>query len=487
MTIILRPDQAEAVSNLRSALLTKDSALLQASCGFGKTIVACYMAQQAHQKNKRVIFGVHRRELARQTALTLSRFGIPYGYIMDGMPFDPMATVQIASVQTLMNRLHLLKCDLFVPDEAHLWGGERRTTIINAARQHGYAVPLTATPRRGNGDGLGDIAEVIVPGPSTSWLIGQGYLARYRPYAPLAPDLSGLHTRNGDYIASEIDERFLRPAVYGDAVKAYRQYAGGKRMIGFCYSREHGREMVAAFSAAGIPTAWMDGDTPDDQRKAIIAGFADRSIYVLMNCQIAREGFDLSAQVGRDVPIEAVGLYAPTQSLPLAIQMMMRPMRPQDNDAIILDHAGIFASHGLPDDDREWTLDGRVKGSKPGQASTPTCTCRKCFAVFRPAAVCPYCGTARIVDGRKVDQIEAEMAELDIQSLREHQEKRAKTIDVNSARTVEQLADVAVKHGYKVGWLLNKHKSRGNPAFTYKQALAAYNAAKNRANVKETT
>lgn len=484
MTIVLRPDQADAVGDLRSALLTKDSALLQASCGFGKTIVACFMAQQAYQKRKRVIFGVHRRELARQTAATLARFGIPYSYIMDSMPYDPMATVQIASVQTLMNRMELLKCDLFIPDEAHLWGGQRRTAIINQAREHGYVVPLTATPRRGNGDGLADIADVIVPGPSTSWLIQHGHLARYKPYSPKGgPDLGGLHTRNGDYITSELEERFSKPAVYGDAVAAYRQYAGGKRMIGFCYSRDHGRDMVAAFNAAGIPTAWMDGDTPDEQRKAIISGFADRSIYVLMNCQIAREGFDLSAQVGRHVPIEAVGLYAPTQSLPLAIQMMMRPMRPQDDAAIILDHAGIFASHGLPDDDREWTLDGRVAGSKPGQATTPTCTCRKCFAVFRPAAQCPYCGTPRLVDGRKVDQIEAEMGELDIASLRAHQEKRAKTFDVNSARTLEQLADVAVKHGYKVGWLLHKHQSRGNPKFNYPQALAAYNAAANRAKV----
>ena len=484
MSIILRPDQADAVGDLRAALLTKDSALLQASCGFGKTIVACYMAQQAHQKRKRVIFGVHRRELARQTALTLSRFGIPYGYIMDGMPMDPMATVQIASVQTLMNRMELLKCDLFIPDEAHLWGGDKRTAIINAARKHGYVVPLTATPRRGNGDGLGDIADVIVPGPSTAWLIEHGHLARYKPYAPKGgPDLSGLHTRNGDYIASELEERFSRPAIYGDAVSAYRQYAAGKRMIGFCYSRDHGRDMVDAFNAAGIPTAWMDGDTPDDVRKAIIAGFADRTIMVLMNCQIAREGFDLSAQVGRHVPIEAVGLYAPTQSLPLAIQMMMRPMRPQDDAAILLDHAGIFASHGLPDDDREWTLEGRIAGSKPGQATTPTCTCGKCFAIYRPAAACPYCGTPRVVDGRKVELIEAEMAELDIASLRKFQEDRAKSMAVNAARTVEALADVAIRYDYKVGWLLNKHKSRGNPKFTYNQAVREYNAAKNRANV----
>jgi superfamily II DNA or RNA helicase len=451
------------------------------------TIVACFMAQQAYAKNKRVIFGVHRRELARQTALTLHRFGIPFSYIMDGMPYDPMATVQIASVATLINRMHLLKCDLFIPDEAHLWAGEKRTLVINQARENAYIVPLTATPRRGNGDGLGDIADIIVPGPSTRWLIDNGRLARYRPYAPKGGvDLSGLHTSNGDYIPSELEERFSRPAVYGDAVGAYRQFAPGKRMIGFCYSRQHGRDMVEAFNKAGIPAAWIDGDTPDAQRKAIIASFADRVIYVLFNCQIAREGFDLSAQVGRDVPIEAVGLYAPCQSLPLAIQMMMRPMRPQENEAILLDHAAIFASHGLPDDDREWTLEGKVKGSKPGEATTPTACCSKCYSIYRAAPACPYCGTPRVVDGRQVAAIEAEMGELDIASLRKFQDDRAKSMAVNAARTVEALADVAVRYGYKVGWLLNKHKSRGNPMFSYGAAMVAYNAAKNRSHVNET-
>lgn len=498
--IVLRTDQNDAVHDLRDALKRHQSALLQASCGFGKTIVACFMAQQAYAKNKRVIFGVHRRELARQTALTLQRFNIPFSYIMDGMPYDPMATVQIASVATLINRLHLLKCDLFIPDEAHLWAGEKRTLVINqargrseetdeifkVARNNAYIVPLTATPRRGNGDGLGDIADIIVPGPSTRWLIDNGRLARYRPYAPKGGvDLSGLHTSNGDYIPSELAERFSRPAVYGDAVSAYRQFAPGKRMLGFCYSRDHGRDMVNAFNAAGIPTAWMDGDTKDAARREIIGGFADREIRVLMNCQIAREGFDLSAQVGRDVPIEAVGLYAPTQSLPLAIQMMMRPMRPQENEAILLDHAAIFASHGLPDDDREWTLEGKVKGSKPGEATTPTACCSHCYSIYRAAPACPYCGTPRVVDGRQVAAIEAEMGELDIASLRKFQDDRAKSMAVNAARTVEALADVAVRYGYKVGWLLNKHKSRGNPMFSYGAAMVAYQAAKNRAHQEE--
>src|SRR5690606_35988217 len=116
--IILRPDQMQAVEELRAALRDHQSVLLQAPCGFGKTVVAAYMASGAHRKRKRVIFAVHRRELARQTAKTFDHFGIPYGYIMAGMPSNPFASVQIASRDTLRSRPGMMGCDLFIPDEA---------------------------------------------------------------------------------------------------------------------------------------------------------------------------------------------------------------------------------------------------------------------------------------------------------------------------------------------------------------------------------
>lgn len=455
------------MSNLRSALKSHQSALLQAPCGFGKTIVAAYMGQQATRKNRRVIFAVHRRELARQTALTFRKFGIPAGYIMAGMPADPFALVQIASADTIMRRPELIKCDLFVPDEAHLWGGKTRLEIIAAAKTDGaHIVPLTATPRYGNGDGLGNIADVIVPGPSVADLIARGSLAAYRPIVPSTPDLKGLHTRNGDYITGELEDRFSRPAVYGNAVEAYRKFAMGKRMIGYCYSRKHGAEMAAAFSAAGISSIFIDGETPDAERRRVIEAFADRSIKVLFNCQLFREGLDISAQVGRDVPIEACGIYNPTQSLPLAIQMMMRPMRPQSDAAVILDHAGIFSAHGFPDDEREWSLDGRVKGSKAGEASIPVVVCDGCFAAFRPQACCPECGKPRVVNGREVDSVEAEMVEADIESLRKHREFIGRKIEERECKTREDWVKLAIRRGYKPGWGIFRWEAQQKRAAT---------------------
>lgn len=471
--ITLRPDQLRAVEELRAELRNHQSVLLQAACGFGKTVVSAFMAHGAYQKRKRVIFAVHRRELARQTARTFDQFGIQYGYIMAGMPANPFARVQIASRDTLRNRPGQLGCDLFIPDEAHLWSAGTGAELIEQAMKDGaHIVPLTATPARGDGKPMSRIAHKIVAGPTVRSLIEAGNLARYKAYAPARPDLSKLHTRAGEYVTSEVDELMGRPAVVADAVKYYRAYADGLRTIGFAPSRVRGNEYAAQFRAAGISAEFIDGETPDQDRRNVINGFADGRVTVLFNCALFREGFDLSAQVGRNVPIQAVGLYNPTQSLPLAIQMMMRPMRPQDRQAIILDHACVMINrdgsinHGFPDDDREWTLDGTIKTGKGGEKTIPTVTCEQCFGVFRPAPECPYCGAERQTYGREVEEFEAELAEMDPEKIRleadlERKRKQFARREEGMARTVEALATIAKARGYKSGWVKMKADAKG--------------------------
>lgn len=473
--ITLRPDQLRAVEDLRAALRQHQSVLLQAPCGFGKTVVSAYMASGAHQKRKRVIFAVHRRELARQTAKTFDQFGIPYGYIMAGMPANPFASVQIASRDTLRSRRHLAECDLFIPDEAHLWSSGTGAELIDDAVKSGaHIVPLTATPARGDGKPMRRIADTIVCGPPVRDLIAQGSLAKYKAYAPARPDLSSLHMRAGEYVASEVDELMSRPGVAKNAVRFYIEYAYGKRMIGFAPSRVRGNEYAQEFRDAGISAEFIDGETKDDVRRNVIAAFADGRVKVLMNVALFREGFDLSAQVGYDVPIEAVGLYNPTQSLPLAIQMMMRPMRPQDGTAIILDHACVTVNrdgtinHGFPDDDREWSLEGTVKSGNSGEATIPTVTCSECFGVFRPAPTCPYCGVTRETFGREVEEFEATLAELDPERARLEADlaMRAKEFarrEEGMCKTVEDLAKIAKERGYRPGWIMAKAKAKRIP------------------------
>lgn len=469
MTIQLRPHQSETISAVRAALPEHRSVLLYAPPGAGKTVMAAYIAKGASDRRRRVIFACHRRELINQAALTFDRFDISYGYIAAGMSANPFSAVQIASIDTLRNRYENHDADLIVVDEAHLSGAKTWTRIIDHYRAAGaYVVGLSGSPCRLDGKPLRANFRHMVQGPQVRWLIDHGYLSRYRAFAPTKADTAGLHVRAGDYVVGELEERFDKPSIIGDAVQSWRRFAAGKRTVVYSFSIDHSKHVVETFRAVGISAEHMDGTTPKPERQRIIRDFADGRTHVLSSVEILTTGFDLSAQVGRDVPIEAVSLLRPTKSLALAIQMMGRGLRPKPEPAIILDHANIFRDHGLPDDEREWSLDGVPETAKRGAASIPTCVCHECFAVFRPAYRCPYCHAVRQVGGREVDMVEGELSEVDVEVLREMaavdferrqkhaQRGREKAEERECGTDLRKWEALAAKRGFHRGWALHK-------------------------------
>jgi hypothetical protein len=98
--------------------------------------------------------------------------------------------------------------------------------------------------------------------------------------------------------------------------------------------------------------------------------------------------------------------------------------------------------HGLPDDDREWSLEGRKKTKRKAAndndaPDVPITTCGKCFTIHRPAPACPTCGHVYPVKERKVDQADGELVELGADQLEAL--RRQKRAMQGQAQTVEQL------------------------------------------------
>lgn len=480
MTVALRDYQQRAIDDMRAALATNDSILFRGPTGCGKTVIASYMAQQSVARGRKIIFGVHRIELATQTAKTFDQFGISYSYIASGFGYNPFAKAYIASADTLRNRPELLKgCRLFVPDEAHLWASKTRSALIQTAKNEGSKiVGLSATPQRLDGKPL-DMFDALVEGPSEGWLIDNGHLSQYRAYAPTRPDLSGLHTQAGDYVVGEVEDRFDKPAIHGDAIASWRKYALGKRTMVFAISRKHGAHVTDAYNAAGIPAVYIDGTTPQGERRARIEAFADGRALVLVSIALCIEGFDLSAQVGRDVPVEAVQLLNPTKSRPRARQMMGRALRPKPEPAIILDHVNIImnadgtVNHGFPDDEHQWSLAGREGKRQEGVPDFRIKNCATCFGVY-PASKprCPSCASDSVVKERKVEEIEGELIEI--------QRKADARRQMRSSRDLDSVARVAVERGYKVAWIAQRMKVIGKPV-SFSKAMEAYADARSAA------
>lgn len=457
--LTLYPHQTDYVNQLRTALATNQSVLAQGQTGVGKTVIASYIAKGATAKGKSTIFTVHRRDLLTQTAKTFDKFDIPYAFIAAGYRPDPYQPVQIASINTLRNRLSVYGApDLLVIDEAHLSAAKGWATLIEHYKQAGSKIiGLTATPWRLSGEGLDHLYDTMVLGPTTQWLIENKYLSDYKLYAPSRPDLTGVHSKMGDYINAELETVMDNSTITGNAITHYQRYAMGMRALCFCISIKHSRHVAEQFKAQGIMAVHIDGETPHADRMREFVRFANGEVKVITSVQIFSEGFDLSAQIDREVPVEAVILLRPTQSLTLYLQQVGRALRRKPEPAIILDHAGNTMRHSLPDDDREWTLEGNPRrGSRKKEVEAVNIRqCPQCFRVHKPNLLaCPGCGHVYVAVGRMPDEKEGELVEVDKEAQRaEHKEKMVKRgWLIRKAKCYEDFKAIEKTYGYKRGW-----------------------------------
>jgi DNA repair protein RadD len=238
LMITLRPDQSDALDEVRLAYRHgKRAPLLVAPCGWGKTVVFCVAAENHVARGGRVAILVHRVELVEQVVKTLTEVGITPGVVSPEYPYRPRLPVQVCSVATLYNRLSRFPPPtLAIVDEAHhavrktRWG--KILTMWPSARRLG----VTATPIRLSGEGLGDMFDDLVEGPSTSELIDLGALAPVTVYAPKQPDLTSLKRRHGDFVQAELSALIDRPTITGDALEHYQRLARGKQAVVFCVS-----------------------------------------------------------------------------------------------------------------------------------------------------------------------------------------------------------------------------------------------------------
>jgi len=441
----LRPYQNDLIEELRYLIAGGSSRICAvAPCGAGKTVLFSWITAQSRSNGKRILIVVHRQELIEQTSKTLDRFFIPHE-ILNSKNINS-AQVHVASVYTLSRRLHQFEKspDIIILDEAHHAVANTWKKIIEHFKDS-LVIGFTATPARLNGDGLGVIFQRLALGPSVKELIEMGNLSPYDYYAPpVKADLEDIKVKYGDYQKSEVALRMDKAEIIGDAIETYKRLANGKRAICYCASRVHAEHVAAEFNKAGVPAAYIDGETPDNIRKKAIEQFRSGLIKILTNVDLISEGFDVPN-------MEAVILLRPTESTSLFIQQAMRPMRmdPENPNkrAIIIDHVGNVYRHGLPDEDREWTLEGKVKKRSPSEIKIRQCP--KCYYTHKPAKACPSCGYIYEVQEREDIPVKTKGEVLQIKDL----ERKAQKREVARARTREELEKIAIQRGYSLRWV----------------------------------
>ena len=438
--IELRPYQSAMIAEARELMRQGVRCpLLVAPTGGGKRLMAIYTIKRAVQRGKRCWLLVHRRELLDQAARTLDEAGLPFGVIQSGVRPDYRQQAQLASVQTLTRRIRGIPApDFIFVDEAHHARAATWEALL-AAFPQAFILGFTATPVRQDGRALGPRFDRIVTGPSMRWLIDQGYLADYRLFAPPGTDVSAIRTMAGDYRSDELAEVVDRPQIVGDVVTHYQRLAPSSQAICFGVNIRHSEHLAEAFATAGISARHLAGTTDRRTRSLILEDFAAGRFRVLCNVDILGEGLDVAG-------IETVICARPTQSLAVYLQQIGRGLRvkPNGRPATILDHAGNSLRHGLPDEDRAWTLeDEATKRKRPSGQGIKICP--SCFAALAPQrVVCSECGFIFRTEPVMPDHAKGELIEISAMVAR-----REARVEQGRAKTMDELIALGRSRGYR--------------------------------------
>jgi superfamily II DNA or RNA helicase len=352
--------------------------------------------------------------------------------------------------------------NLIIVDEAHHATGKTTWGKVLQFYSRAKVLGVTATPARLDGQGLGVAADgffdAMVMGPSVADLTAQGYLSPAVVYAPKTQlDLSGVKTRGGDYAQNELAAAMDKATITGDSVATYRKNCDGQPAIAFCASVAHAEHVAEAFRAAGYRAASVDGGMDSKTRADRVADLGNGRLQVLTSCDIISEGVDIPI-------VSAAILLRPTQSLSLYLQQVGRVLRPFPGKphATINDHVGNVFRHGLPDDDREWSLEGKPKGKKKTDNDAVSVKqCEQCYTVHRPAPVCPHCGFVYRVQSREIEQVAGELEQVQRAPVIPPEKLAAKK-EQSSARSLEDLVEIGRKRGYPHphAWASHVWKSR---------------------------
>jgi DNA repair protein RadD len=415
----------------------------------GKTVLAAAIIHSGRRNfNARFLFIVHRLELIDQTVAQLARWGVTeVGVIRaDDRRTNAMMPVQVATIQTL-GRRDLPPADIVFSDECHHDAAEGRKRVLAAYPDATY-IGLSATPIRLDGKPLGDIYQVIETAATYSELIADGSIVAPVVYGSPAPvDLSGVHTQLGDYVIDELEVAMNQAKVVGDLVKEWQVHADGRRTVVFACTIKHSLTIVEKFCEAGIRAEHLDGTTPEDARKACLKRLDDGLTQVVSNVGILQEGWDQPS-------CKCIMLARPTKSLSLYMQQVgrvMRPWHPQGlstNPSIVplvLDHAGNVDRHGMPHEDRVWSLDEKPRRKKEVSEYH---VCPSCYAYVRENP-CELCGYMKPVEERKIRTDE----NVGLVERKPEDERRVFFV---------ALVEKARSHGFKPGYAGAKFKEKYN-------------------------
>lgn len=389
--------------------------------GGGKSVCASEIVARARFANARVLAICHRRELVEQLC---GHFGPEAAAICPGFERRPEAPIQVATIQTLIASGERPAADLLIADECHhlASGGEWQALAEDYAGVK--TVGLTATPSRGDGRPLGDMFDDIVVGAQYGELINSGHIVPCRVFQPVEVLPGGL------------------AAVPTEAIK---KHAVGQMFV-FCRDVAHAYKTCTDLNENGIKSEVIEGNTQTKEREHSLQLFRDGEITAIVNVYTMTEGVDFPAAT-TCVIARTVGHTS------VYLQMAGRVLRPSagKESAVLIDLSGASLIHGLPTQDRQYSLCGKPI-SPTSQDGVRVCMSCGYTYPSGPGA-CPNCGEFQ------TDLLtEKEPVRIYSQELREVY-SGADTPNQAKYRELMRLSELAMDRTWDFSWVAKQYKA----------------------------
>ena len=385
--------QSEAIARVQAEYRAGHRAvILQIPTGGGKSHSAIEgVIVPSVARGRRVLFAADLDELLTDASERIAAAGLTVSTVKGATRFDPAAQVYVASLQTLASReqwpFDPATVQRVIIDEAHISAAATHTATLGRL-SHALVLGLTATPARGDDRPLEEFTSLVC-GPSMRWLqetidphAGRSYLVPSVVFSP---------------------PRALDKGVAEDPVDALLRRGAGRRAVIFAPSASIAADIAGRLTAAGHPTFAVLDSTPTADRRSVRARLATGEIRHVVTVRALLKGFDAPI-------LDCAVLASPMGTVTSYLQAVGRVLRshPGKRDALVLDLRGAVYAHGLPEDDRAWSLDG-AQGRAALQALGALRRCKDCHAVGAFSGRCPRCGSRSIVDPRPLHVQRAEL------------------------------------------------------------------------------
>ncbi len=333
----------------------------------------------------KILVLVHRKELVDQIRDTLvEKYHHVCGVVMGGVIYGENKNVIVATTQTMGRKKRLEKwersvCfDFIIIDEAHHSTADSYRRI-REAWPNARLLGVTATPYRLNHQSFTDVYDKLILSEPVYRFIEKGYLCQYdycsiKPNSQIQDKINHLATDfSGDYDEQAMEKLLNQDRIRASILGTYEKFAKGRKGIVYTINRLHNQMLAGLFESHGYKVAYIDSQTPKEERNQTVEAFKRGEIEIIFNVNIFSEGFDCP-------DVEFIQLARPTKSLSMYLQQVGRGFRiaKGKEKVIFLDNVGLYNRFGLPSARRAWQhhFEGREdweeeKGGENGSLGEP--------------------------------------------------------------------------------------------------------------------